>query len=210
MNRNRATPPQPSDPAKRGSDGEIADTVAQRLKRLITRKGRSIERVAELSGVEVEELKAVESGSKAPNIALLWRIANAFGVPFGSLVAAKERSGVLVMRRANQRLIGSRDGKFLSRPLFPYESGRSVEFYEVTLAPRHVERAEAHPSGAKETLVIAEGSVEITVGRESPERLEKGDAIDFLADVPHSYRNLGDAPAALFLVISYSEPGEGN
>ncbi|MBG0809713.1 cupin domain-containing protein [Methylosinus sp. H3A] len=192
------------------SSERLAETVARRLERLITRKGRTLERVAELSGVDIEDLRSIVAGSKAPTIAHLWRVANAIGVPFGSLVASQERSGVLVMRKTSPRVIGSQDGNFLSRPLFPYDSARSVEFYEVTIAPLHIERAEAHAPGAKETLVVSQGEVEIVAGREPPVRLEAGDAVDFLADVPHSYRNLGEAPATFFLVISYAgvETGE--
>lgn len=178
-------------------------TVAERLKRLISRKGRSLEKLSELSGIETDELSSIKEGTASPTIGHLWRIANALGVPFGSLVASKERSGVLVIRNSEPRVIGSRDGGFLSRPLFPYDCHRAVEFYQITLAPGHIERAEAHSPGTKENLVVAKGLVEITVGKESPEQLQEGDAIDFLADVPHSYKNLGDTPAIFYLVISY-------
>jgi len=201
-----------AEPPRNNSEGSerLADTVARRLERLIARKGRTLERVAELSGVDIDELRSIVAGSKAPTIAHLWRIANAIGVPFGSLVASQERSGVLVMRKASPRVIGSQDGNFLSRPLFPYDSERPVEFYEVTIAPLHLERAEAHAPGAKETLVVSHGEIEIIAGREPPVRLEAGDAVDFLADVPHSYRNLGETPATVFLVLSYAgaEAGE--
>ncbi|MGA8173039.1 MAG: cupin domain-containing protein, partial [Methylocystis sp.] len=95
---------------------------------------------------------------------------------------------------------------FLSRPLFPYDSRRPVEFYHVVVGPSHVERAEAHAPGTKENIVVAKGSVEIVVGREAPVQLDEGDAVDFLADVPHSYRNLGVVPAVLYLVMSYDAP----
>lgn len=205
MNKQRHTP---NAPAPRSAADRLADTVAERFKRLITRKGRSLERVAELSGLDIDELRLIGAGSKSPTIAHLWRIANALGVPFGSLVASKERSGVLVMRNARPRIVGSQDGNFLSRPLFPYDCQRPVEFYEVTLAPGHVERAEAHAPGTKEILVVAKGALEVVVGKENPELLEEGDAIDFLADVPHSYRNVGEAPALIYLVMSYEGSGE--
>jgi XRE family transcriptional regulator, regulator of sulfur utilization len=181
----------------------LATTVAERLKRLISRKGRSLEKLAELSGIETDELSLIKEGTAAPTISHLWRIANALGVPFGSLVASKERSGVLVIRNSEPRVIGSRDSGLLSRPLFPYDCHRAVEFYQITLALGHVEQAEAHTPGTKENLVVVKGHVEITVGKESPEQLQEGDAIDFLADVPHSYRNLGDTPAIFYLVMSY-------
>ena len=132
------------------ASNRLATTVADRLVRLITRKGRSLERIAELSGIEIDELLQIKAGSMEPTITHLWRIANALDVPFGSLVASKERSGVLVMRNGRTRVVGSRDGNFLSRPLFPYDCRRAIEFYQITLAPGHFERAEAHAPGTKE------------------------------------------------------------
>ncbi len=47
--------------------------------------------------------------------------------------------------------------------------------------------------------------MEIRRGRETPSRLGAGDAIVFEADVPHTYRNLGDDEAVLYLVMAYVE-----
>jgi transcriptional regulator with XRE-family HTH domain len=191
---------------RRSSPDQLATTVADRLKRLIAGKGRSFERLAELSGIDSNELLRIEAGVAAPTLGHLWRIANALGVPFGSLVASKERRGVLVIRKNEPQIVGSADRNFLSRPLFPYDSQRPVEFYHVVIGPSHTERAEAHAPGTKENIVVAQGSVEIIVGKEAPVQLDEGDAVDFLADVPHSYRNLGVVPAVLYLVMSYEAP----
>ena len=193
--------------ASRGSRKPVADklamTVAERLKRLIARRGASSKRLAELSGIDASELSRIESGEEAPTIGHLWRIANALGVPFGSLVASNERQGVFVIRKNNAQRISSSGGAFFSRALYPYDSRRPVEFYNVVIGPSHLERAEAHAPGTKESIIVAQGSVEIVVGREAPVQLDEGDAVDFLADVPHSYRNLGVQPAILYLVMSY-------
>ena len=53
---------------------------------------------------------------------------------------------------------------------------------------------------------VAHGSVEVTVGREPAHLLHKGDTISFPADLAHAYRNLGDVPALLYLVMTYDEP----
>jgi transcriptional regulator with XRE-family HTH domain len=184
-------------------DSILASTVADRLKRLIAKKGRSFERLAELSGIDPDELLRIEAGAETPTINHLWRIANALGIPFGSLVASRGRRDVLVMRANQRQIVSSRDGNFQTRPLFPYDCRRAVEFYEIILAPNYSQLVEAHAPGTKENLVVAKGLVEISVGREAPETLKEGDAIDFLADVPHSYRNLGSTPATVYLVMSY-------
>jgi quercetin dioxygenase-like cupin family protein len=84
----------------------------------------------------------------------------------------------------------SSQGQFTSRALFPFEGGRSVEFYELRIAPLHRETAEAHAPGTRENLFVATGVVEITVGLEKPLTLAEGDAILFEADVPHICKNL--------------------
>jgi len=81
-----------------------------------------------------------------------------------------------------------------------------VEFYELRLAPRSVEHADAHAPGTAENLIVTEGSVEITVSGER-RLLETGDAILFEADSPHSYRNPGSSEAVMYLVMTYGSRG---
>jgi transcriptional regulator with XRE-family HTH domain len=193
--------------SRRPAIERLGAIVAERLQRLINRKGRTYEKIADLSGLDVGELRRIGRGEEPPTIAHLWRIANALGVPFGSLIASKESSSLLVMRKIETPALRSGDGGFVSRALYPYDSQRPIEFYHVTIGPSHIERAEAHPPGTKETLVVATGSIEVVVGKEPPVQLDEGDAADFLADVPHSYRNLGVVPAAIYLVMSYETSG---
>jgi quercetin dioxygenase-like cupin family protein len=99
----------------------------------------------------------------------------------------------------------SSENRFSSRALFPFDSDRRVEFYELRIAPRHIERAEAHPPGTRENLVVAIGALEVTVGKRPPVTLGEGDALVFNADVDHRYRNLGSTEAVLYLVMTYVE-----
>ncbi|WP_363352027.1 XRE family transcriptional regulator [Methylocystis echinoides] len=199
------------DPLEPAAGDAVAVLVAERLRRLIAKKGRSFERLAELSGIDPSELMRIEAGAVTPTINHLWRIANALGISFGSLVASQGRRDVLVFRKGARQSVASDDGKFRTRPLFPYDSQRTVEFYEVEIAPHHRHSVEAHAPGTKENLVIARGSLEVIVGREAPQKLGEGDAIDFLADVPHSYHNASPEAATAYLVISYdSASGEAN
>lgn len=193
-------------PGDRESE-RLAATVASRLQRLISREGRTVERLAEISGLDTDVVERIKAGAEAPTLDHLWRIANALGVPFGALIASGERRGVVVMRNSEPKIVGSSDGNFLSRALFPYDCQRAVEFYKIVIAPHHIENAKAHPPGTKENLVVAAGAVEISVGKEPAERLGEGDAIVFFADVQHSYRNLGATPAELYLVVSYEDVG---
>lgn len=179
--------------------------LGQNLKRLRTRQGHSLERLARLSGVSRAMLSQIETGKSAPTINLLWKIATALGVPFATLLDGQNNHGTVVLRRTEAKILASRDGHFTTRALFPFDSERRVEFYELRIAPRHVERADAHAPGTVENIVVASGEIEVRVGREQPQRLGEGDAIVFEADVPHSYQNVGDREAVTYLVMTYVE-----
>jgi quercetin dioxygenase-like cupin family protein len=166
-------------------------------------QGRSFDKLAAYSGLGKKQLDAVAGGEIVPTINLLWKIANALGVPFGSLTSARQRRGLFVLRKAKKKVLSSSDGCFTSRALFPHDCKRLVEFYELTLAPNHAANSEAHASGTLESLVVVRGHIEITAGKEPAQRLEEGDAMVFEGDVPHRYKNLGTTEALLYLVISY-------
>jgi quercetin dioxygenase-like cupin family protein len=91
-----------------------------------------------------------------------------------------------------------------SRALFPFDSPRRVEFYQLTLRPGAVEKADAHNPGTVENLVVARGHVEVETGG-TAQSLQAGDAMVFEADTPHVYRNAGGAEAVMYLVMTYAE-----
>ena len=185
--------------------GDLPVILGQNLRRLRTRQGHSLERLARLSGVSRAMLSQIETGKSAPTINLLWKVSTALGVPFATLLDSQKAHGTVVLRRAEAKILASRDGRFTSRALFPFDGERKVEFYELRLAPQHVEHAEAHAPGTVENIVVARGELEIRSGREAPRSLSEGDAVVFEADVPHSYRNLSDEEAVAYLVMTYVE-----
>jgi quercetin dioxygenase-like cupin family protein len=184
---------------------DFGSSIADRLRHLMAHQGRSLEKLAEYTGLGQKKLVAVAAGDCVPSINLLWRIANALGVPLGSLISAPRRQGVFVLRKASKKVLSSTDGGVTSRALFPHDSRRLVEFYEFTIAPGHAADCEAHTPGTLESLVVVRGQIEVTAGRDAPQRLNEGDAMVFEGDVPHVYRNLGSGEALLYLVMSYSD-----
>ena len=102
-------------------------------------------------------LGQIELGQSAPTINVLWKIASGLGVTFSALITAQQRSGPLVLRAQQARLLTSSDRKFSSRALFPVDEPRRVEFYELRLSPGGVEHADAHAAGTVENLVVAAG-----------------------------------------------------
>jgi transcriptional regulator with XRE-family HTH domain len=201
--------PSPAEAPARRPDGQEPDpnltpVLGQNLRRLRTRRGLSLERLAERSGVSRAMLSQVELGNSTPTINVLWKISRALELPFSALIAEDKQEAVAVLRAEASKHLTSHDGRFRSRALFPFEGPRRVEFYELRLSAGAVENAEAHAPGTVENLVFASGAVEIAVEGEEV-RLGVGDAVVFHADAPHSYRNPAAEEAQLFLVMTYAE-----
>ena len=121
-----------------------------------------------------------------------------------ALITNRSAGRTTVMSADRAKILTSHDGTFRSRALFPFDEPRTVEFYELRLAPRAVEQADAHPPGTVENLVVTAGTLEMTVGAEQ-HALSTGDAIMFEADVPHAYRNPGDVELVMYLVMTYTD-----
>ncbi|MET0388059.1 MAG: XRE family transcriptional regulator [Polyangiales bacterium] len=182
---------------------DLVPILGANLRKLRSKRGHSLERLAKLSGVSRAMLSQVELGYSAPTINVIWRIANALGVPFSALLTAPDAATTRVLRAGDARLLTSHDGGFSSRALFPFDSTRRTEFYELRLAPRCIENAAPHAPGTTENLVVVTGSATIKVNGDVV-RLATGDAVLFNADVEHTYQNESEQPAVLYLVMTYT------
>jgi transcriptional regulator with XRE-family HTH domain len=187
---------------------DLAPIVGVNLRRLRMRRGLSLEKLAQKCGVSRAMLGQIELGQSAPTINVLWKIARALDVTFATLIQAREAGGPTVLKKAQAKVLTSQGGQFSSRALFPFDGPRRAEFYELRLAPKAQEAADAHAPGTVENLVVAEGQLELLVGEgahRETHRLETGDAIVFEADVAHVYTNVGAKECVMYLVMTYAE-----
>ncbi|MBN2191717.1 MAG: helix-turn-helix transcriptional regulator [Polyangiaceae bacterium] len=181
-----------------------APAVGAALRRLRTERSLSLQQLAERSGVSRAMLGQIELDQSTPTITVVWKIASALGLPFSALLSEDQAPSTQVLPAARSRILRSRDGTFSSRALFPFDRQRNVEFYELRLAPHAIDEADAHAPGTMENLVVASGELEIAVAGQL-HVLGPGDAILFLADLPHVYRNPGHTETVMYLVMTYAE-----
>jgi transcriptional regulator with XRE-family HTH domain len=189
------------------SDAKLAGVIGERLKELRTHAGLSLERLSRRTGVSRGMLGQIELGRSVPTIAVLARIAAAFELPvtafLASPLAGEQR--VQVLRVTACQRLESADGKFVSRALFPFSVPRKAELYELTLSPGCSHASAAHGLGTTENLAVARGSIDVEVSGAVHE-LGAGDAIYFVADVPHRCSNRGAEAAIAYLVMVYPQP----
>ena len=189
-----------SDPVENspGLAAVVGGHIHQRRKRL----GLSLETLARRSQVSRAMLSQIERGRSTPTIGVLWKIARALEAPISALLREQEDS-VWLLPAVGAKQLFSGDGRYCSRALFPVHKPRQVEFYELRLETQGEEAANPHPSGTLENLVVSRGDVEIIIA-ETRYALTTGDAIQFVADVAHTYRNIGPDEAVMYLVMIYA------
>jgi rhodanese-related sulfurtransferase/transcriptional regulator with XRE-family HTH domain len=177
--------------------------VGAHLKALRAERGLSLDQLAQATGLSRTLLGQIELGKTSPSVGVVWSIAQAFDVPFSTLLVTSQRSETSVLRAAGAQRLERSDGRYSSRPLYPFGSQPRAEFYELFLAPHSREDAVAHRPGTHENLVVTTGRLELYVGAARYE-LGKGDAISFTADVPHAYVNPSAQECWMYLVMTYA------
>ena len=185
-------------------DPALDHLIARNLRELRKQRGLSLDDLARMMNVSRSLLGQIELGNSAPSVAVVWKIARAFDVPFATMLATENSAATHVMRKATAKRLVSPDGRFSSRALFPFEQRAPVEFYELRLGPHSREDAEAHAAGTRENLVVISGQLELEVGTERFS-LDEGDAIVFAADVVHAYINRGSRECWMNLVMTYGQ-----
>ena len=182
----------------------LSQYVCERVRQLRKRHGWTLEQLASMCGVSRSMLSQVERGTANPTLSVAFRIARAFGMTLGDLVdgATAERR-IEVIRRNDESALYRDDEDCKIRTLSPLKLEKDVEFYEVTLSPGGTLESAPHFKGTREFLTVQSGTVFVASGDEEAQ-INKGDSVQYAADIEHSIENRSKKNAVLFLVGIYS------
>ena len=181
----------------------LAAVIGGNVRKLRKQHSLSLETLARQSQVSRAMLSQIELGRSTPTVAVLWKIAYALAAPISAFLREDREERVWLLPATSAKRLFSKEGHSCSRALFPLDQPRRMDFYEVRLQGHGLEVAAPRPPGAVENLVVNCGEVEIMIAG-SRYALTADDAIQFAADVAHTYRNLGSTEAVLYLVVTYA------
>ncbi|HEY3676947.1 MAG TPA: XRE family transcriptional regulator [Candidatus Tumulicola sp.] len=167
------------------------------------KRNMSLRSLAQSSGASKSMISDIERGAKVPTIALLAGIAEALNVSLSALV--EDRLNQLpespqVVRMRDRATITDRTG--VQRvTLGGQYAGGTVEFVRFKLPRRTVSGTfAAHARGTLERIYLERGTLQVQFGAELV-TLRAGDTLLYEATVPHSFANVSDKVAIVFLVI---------
>jgi transcriptional regulator with XRE-family HTH domain len=181
----------------------VSTHLCRRVKQLRVERGWSLDSLSKACGVSRSMLSQIERDQTNPTLAVMFRIAQAFGMSLGQLVEAPGATSAVDVIRAGDRAYHYRSDKDCEiRTLSPLHLEKDVEFYEVTLQPGGMLRSSPHFEGTREFLTVQKGNVRVESAGDA-EDLEPGDSGSYRADVPHAIVNIGRNAAVIFLVDIY-------
>jgi transcriptional regulator with XRE-family HTH domain len=182
---------------------QIHIKVGKNLQRIRKARGLTLDKVAELTGVSKAMVGQIERGDSNPTISVLWKIVNGLRISFTSLMDS-EPSKVSVISTSQFEPFLERDGQYRVFPFFPYDQTKRFEIYHVEMLPHTTHESEPHNEGVEEYIIVVDGTLELAVEGETY-TAEKGNAIHFLANSPHVYRNSTSFTTQYITLIYYPE-----
>ena len=184
---------------------EVNAAVGRNVRAQRTRLAWTLDELAARSGVSKGMLSQVEQARTNPSVATICRLATALGVSIASLVEAPEGPSARVVRAEEAVTLWTGGGQgSAARLLVASGTSQQVELWDVRMEPGDGYGSEAHPAGTRELLLVVDGELTLELDG-APHRLGAGDAIAFVADRPHGYRNQGATPLRYTLTVVHPD-----
>lgn len=174
--------------------------VGESLQRLRGERGLSIRALAKISGLSANALSMIERGRTSPSVSTLYKLAEALNVPVTAFFGAPEEREQVIHLRANERarvpiVRGTWEGlggeKFTGR----------VEPFVLSLDTSADSGPTPMVHTGHEFVFCLDGKIEYLV-EESRYALSPGDSLLFAAHLVHRWRNSGQGPATVLIVLS--------
>ena len=177
----------------------VGDTLAT----LRQAQSLSLDELSRKAGVSKSMLSQIERAQANPTVAVVWRLANALGVPMGDLLGSRpapDEPAITIVAVHATPSLRNPDGSCELRILGPIELAGQFEWYALSLQVGGALESQAHEHGAREHLTVLSGAIEVDAGDEK-QRLKHGETARYAVDRPHAIRNVGKTAASAWLVV---------
>lgn len=169
--------------------------VGQRIKTARLQKNISLERVANDTGISIENLKNIESGELTPPVGTLLQIAKALEIDSGFLFREQEEQ-----LKERVRAYDKRTQNYAYTTLIQDAANKHLKAFKVDVDPHQDHQGVGYCHEGEEFVYVLKGNIEITVG-DHINRLSEGESLHFNSAVRHMVRNPGEEKTELLVVI---------
>ncbi len=177
--------------------------IGASIRTIRKKKGITIARICEDTGLSQGFLSQVETGRTSPSIATLESIARALGVPLPYLLLQKEERMTII--RKNERKITASGSEQLR--VEHLAKTRHMRMMMVEVPAGGSTGPEVHAHDGEEIHLVVKGTIWARQG-EDEGVFQEGDSFSWNACVPHTVKNIGEE-TALVLIAVQRDAGEG-
>ena len=174
--------------------------VGETIRRLRQAKGMTLQELGVASGVSVGMLSQIERDRANPSLRVLTQIRLALDVTVSALFedAAPPAMDPPFVRRVDRR--GWLDLGYLSKELLSPGAPNTLQFMILHIAPGGTSGDQPLSYPAEKGGMVMEGTIELTVGRETA-TLREGDSFRFDSLDPHAFRNPTNGKVRVLWII---------
>ena len=183
--------------------------VGKRIKSLRESQSIGLDEMAERTGLDIEQIKRIESDKDSPSLAPLIKIARTLGVRLGTFLDDQDALGPVISRKTKWKE-GFRfsTNQTASHTHMDYyslsadKSGRHMEPFIIQVAPREAGEFQLSSHEGEEFIFCLNGAIEVIYGEDS-HILEEGDSIYYDSIVTH-HVHAADSRGAKILAVIYT------
>lgn len=185
-------------------------SIGARLRALRKRKGWTLEKASEVTGVPIATLSRIANEKVSPTWDIVMRIAKGFDMSPTDFIFSHPAP----LRERNISVARAGQGRFAEipnlvyHPLHSFGGPHSPFALLLTIFAKRPEEygpLTAHPG--EEFLYVLDGTIEVLFEGGVSHTLEPGDSLQFHSDIRHGYISKGDHQAKI-LIVTVSPNGE--
>jgi len=187
---------------------DIQVNVGERVRAVREDRNLSLQDISQRTDLDVSLLEQIESGSLAPPLGIIIKLAKALNLKMGYFISGEEDRAYTVVRKNDRKVVSRYDSKkgeyygYGYESLAPHKKNRHMEPFLVSLDPAETEEERSTHDG-QEFIYVLEGAMEVRLGEEI-HILEPGDSIYYDSTVPHLVKCHGDKRTNILAVL-YAE-----
>lgn len=172
--------------------------VGRMIKSLRDSQNLSLRDLSEMSGLSTNAISKIERGLNSPTVASLHQLSSALGVQIASLFR-QDIHNVSVFVKSSEITKMNGEGLVIES-LGSGLPNQKLEPFKMIVEPHQEMIPEPLSHSGEEFIYCLKGKLEYFVA-DSSYILEPGDRLLFKATEPHSWRNIGEEPAEVILVL---------
>jgi quercetin dioxygenase-like cupin family protein/DNA-binding XRE family transcriptional regulator len=179
----------------------LTQSLARNVKHWRSVRGFTLDVLAARAAVSRGMLIQIEQARTNPSIGTVVKIGDALGVSITTLLDYEQGPKVRIVPAERAVRLWHTDAGSYNRLLAGTEAPGPLEMWDWRLMPGEYSPSEPHPTGTVELVHVTTGELTLTVDGED-HLVPAGASATFEANTPHTYRNRGEVPMEMMMMVS--------